>query len=296
MKKLIINILTVAVAAAAICSCNEAKYVTVKYVTLNSNKYTFSEDAGTVVIPVSLFGADECQVGFTIGDGTAKQGTDFTIVDKDGNPNTTGLVTLSSDKEKNDSIRVKLVYDPKLTKGKNFTITLGETNSDDVFVDGTTVCAVTINDLEYAVTNYFGSWITEDKSVSFEIEAYDIDEDPDEIAKYYPECCLTISSGGIDGTAISWAIYGGYDSSDKTIHIYGQQAYNAYNFGSIGTHYVVLENGGANYEEDVVFNTGDKELSFSDDGATVQLYSYPDGDRTTYYYIKIAGGTKLIKQ
>ncbi len=299
MKKVIYNILTAAVAAAAICSCNEAKFVTAEYVTLNTTRYTFNEDDGIVAIPVAFFGEGDCQVSFIVTDGTAKQGEDFSIVYKDGTPNETGLVSLSSDKEKNDSIWIKLVYDTKLTKGKNFSIALGEPSTEGVVVSGTKQCGVTVNDLEYAVSAYFGSWSTEGtdekNTIAFDIEEYDIEKDEDEIAEYYPECCLKIpasSSANILGTSVGGDIYGYYSAADKTICLYSYQVYNALNF-SIGPHFLGLENAD-DYTQDVILNTGDKSITFST-RVIIRLYSYPAGERTEYGYGAIPAETVMVK-
>lgn len=293
MKK-IFNILTIVAAAAALAACNKAEYVTTKYVTLNAAKYTFDENAGIVKVPVSLFGADECIVKYSITDGTAEQGTDFTIVDKDGQPNTTGLVKLSADKEKNDSIRFKLEYDPAKTKGKKFTIGLLSTTTDGVVVSGTKQCEVTINDLEDAVSKFYGSWSDADGSNAFELEEYDIEKDEDEIAQYYPDCSLVITSGVFAGdNDVAGAIYGYYDGQSQTINLYPEQAFNAYNF-SIGLHFVGLETKG-DAEGDIVLSTEDGKLTFTSD-VIIRLYTYPAGEVTTYGAGAIAKDTVLEKQ
>ena len=296
MKK-IFNIMIVTAAAAALFSCNKAEYVTENFVSFNTNKYSFDEDAGIVAIPLSLYGADECTVTFSATDGTAVQGTDFTLVDKDGQPNSGGVVNVNSDKTKSDSIYVKLNYNPAMTKGKSFTLNLVSSATEGVVIRGTQQCSITINDLEYAVSQYFGSWATEDESIAFEIEEYDITKDEDEIAEYYPECCIRIpaaKTANISDLNIGGALYGYYKAADKTIRLYPEQAFNAYNFGSIGVNFVVLENSD-DYTQDVIFNTGDKEISLAS-GMTIQLYSYSAGERTPYWYDKFAAGTTLKKQ
>lgn len=296
MKKNVLKIFAVAAAAAALVSCNEAKFQTAQFVSFDGSKYSFSEKEGTVAIPVDVFGVDECTVAFTITDGTAKQGTDFTIVDKDGQPNNTGLVNVASDKEKNDSIWVKLVYDTELTKvSKSFIITLDHVATDGVVVSGTTQCSVSISDAEYAVSAYFGSFSNEDGSVAFDIEEYDLDADPDKIAQYYPNCGLKIpasSSAAIMGTKIAAAIYGYYNVSDETIRLYAWQIYNAYNFSS-GPAYVCLENSD-DADEDIILNTGEKCLIFAT-GVTIGKYDYYTYERVGAY-AEIPAETKLDKQ
>jgi hypothetical protein len=296
MKKNVLNIFAVAAAAAALVSCNEAKFQTAQFVSFDGSKYAFSEKDGTVAIPVDVFGVDECTVAFTITDGTAKQGTDFTIVDKDGQPDNTGLVNVSSDKEKNDSIWVKLEHDTRLTKaGKSFVITLDHVATDGVVVGGTTQCSVSISDAEYAVSAYFGNFSNEDGSVAFDIEEYDLAADPDEIAEYYPDCCLKIpatSTAAIMGTAIAGDIYGYYSAADEAICLYAGQFYNAYNF-SFGPGFVCLENSD-DADEDVVLKTGEKCLIFAT-GATIGVYDYYTYERLGYY-TKVPAETKLDKQ
>ena len=287
--------MTVVAVAAALAACNKAEYVTAKYVTLNAAKYTFDENAGIVKVPVSVFGADECIVKYSITDGSAVQGTDFTIVDKDGQPNTTGLVKLSADKEKNDSIRFKLVYDPAKTKGKKFTLGLLSTTTDGVVVSGTKQCEVTINDLEDAVSKFYGSWSDAAGANAFELEEYDIEKDPDEIAEYYPDCCLAITSGVFGGSCeIGGSIYGYYDGQSQTINLYPVQAFNVYNFSGIGAHFVGLETKG-DAEGDIVLSTEGGKLTFVSD-VVIRLYTYPDGDVTKYGAGSIEKDTVLEKQ
>ena len=297
MKK-IFNIMIVIAAATVLFSCNKAEYITANFVTFNASKYSFNEDAGVVAIPLSIYGADECTVTFSATDGSAVQGTDFTIVDKDGQPNTAGVVKLNSDNAKSDSIYVKLNYNPAMTKGKNFTLNLVSSVTDGVVISGTKQCSITINDLEYAVSQYFGSWATKDGSIAFDIEEYDIAKDEDEIAEYYPECCIRIpatKTAVFGDTGMYYPIYGYYNAKDKTIRIYPEQAYNAYNFGStVGINFVVLENSD-DYTQDVIFNTGDKEISLAA-GMIIRLYGYTTGERSGYNYGKFAAGTTLTKQ
>ena len=300
MKK-IFNIMVIIAAAAALWSCNKAEYITAKFVTFNANKYSFNEDAGIVAIPLSIYGADECTVAFSATDGTAVQGTDFTIVDKNGEPNTAGVAKVCSDASKSDSIYVKLNYNPAMTKGKSFTLSLVSSATEGVVVSGTKQCDITINDLEYAVSQYYGSWSNEatkdaDK-IAFDLEEYDIAKDEDKIAEYYPEACVKIPAGDnavILGTEISWYdIYGYYDSTNKTINLYPEQPYVAYSFGEAGNFYLGLENG-EDATKDVIFSTGDKVITFSA-STVIRMYTYPAFVRS-YTYETIPAGTTLKKQ
>lgn len=297
MKKILFNLMVIIAAASALLSCNKVEYTTAKFVTFNANKYSFNEDAGIVAIPLSIYGADECTVTFSATDGTAVQGTDFTIVDKKGEPYTAGIAKVCSETGKSDSIYVKLNYNPAMTKGKSFTLRLVSSVTDGVAVSGTKQCAVTINDLEYAVSQYFGSYATKDGSIAFDIEEYDIAKDEDEIAEYYPECCIRIpatSKAVIGDTEIGGSLYGYYSAKDKTIRLYPAQFYNAYNFGEIGVNFVAIENSD-DYTQDVIFNTGDKEVSLAV-GMNIRLYDYNTYERTGYTYGKFAAGTTLTKQ
>lgn len=300
MRK-ISNILIAAAVTASFASCNKAEFVTSQFVTLNASTLTYSEDDGIVAIPVSVFGIDECTVTYSITDGTAVQGEDFTIVDKDGQPNTTGVVKVAQDKEKNDSIWVKLNYDPTLTRGKTFTVNLLSSATAGVTVSGTKQCSVTINDLEYAVSAYFGSWSgsTDKGDIAFDIKEYDIEKDPDEIAEYYPNCCLVIpytSSATILGTAIAqWGcIYGYYDAASKSINLYPEQFYVAYNFSGLGPCFLGLENAD-DYTAEVSLLTGDKTLTFATD-VKIGLWYYSTYERSGYHYTKIGKDTVLKKQ
>lgn len=293
MKK-ILFILTGALMLTALASCNKVEYVTSGYVTFNSTKYSFDEDAGIVSIPVSVFGGSECTVAYTITDGTAKQGEDFVVVDKDGNPNTSGLLKVSANPAETDSIRVQLSYNPLRTKGKKFIISLASSATEGVVISGTKQCEVTILDLEDAVSKFFGKWGDADETIGFTIEEYDIDSDPDEIADYYPNCSFAITAGGYFGSAeMEVPVYGYYDAQEQTMNIYSWQIFNAYNFNGIGPHFVGLANADA-LDNDVVLDTTEGNLTFTSD-VNVQLYTYPDGESTNYKMYIIANGTVLKK-
>lgn len=169
MKKIFYTIAVVAT-AAALSGCNKAEYVTANFVTFNANKYSFNEDAGIVAIPLSIYGANECTVTYSATDGSAVQGTDYVIVDKNGDPNTKGVLKVAKDASQCDSIYVRLNYNPALTKGKTFTLSLVSCATDGVAISGTKQCGITINDLEFAVSQYFGSWATEDGPIAFDID------------------------------------------------------------------------------------------------------------------------------
>ena len=281
MKKIFYILLTI-VAASAVWSCNKAEYITTKFVTLNSAKYNFDENAGTVAIPLSVFGVDECVVKYEIKDGTAKQGSDFTVVDKDGKPNTTGLLKVSSDAAKSDSLRFKLEYDPAKTKGKKFIVSLLSAVTEGVVVNGTRQCEVTLVDLEDAVSKFYGTWSDKDGKNVFEFEEYDIEKDPDEIAEYFPGS--TLKFGGKDdylfgGLPMGGSLYAYYDGQTKTINIHSGQVFNALNFSGIGPHFVGPAN--TDDEEDIVLSTEGGKLSFTSE-VIIKLYTYPDGNPTKY--------------
>ena len=138
----------------------------------------------------------EVNVRLPIPSLTAQPSRDFVVVDKDGNPNTSGLLKVSANPAETDSIRVQLSYNPLRTKGKKFIISLASSATEGVVISGTKQCEVTILDLEDAVSKFFGKWGDADETIGFTIEEYDIDSDPDEIADYYPNCSFAITAGG----------------------------------------------------------------------------------------------------
>lgn len=85
--KRFINILLTAASAAVLFSCtHEYSFQTASYVIMEESAYTVKEDVGVVRIPVSAYNSDGLtgSVYFKVNDGTAVQGTDFTVEPANG--------------------------------------------------------------------------------------------------------------------------------------------------------------------------------------------------------------------
>ena len=80
--KRVFNILSIIACTAALLSCShKASFTTGSYVTIDVPSLTVKEDVGIIRIPVSSFNADGVsgEVYFNVNNGTAVQGTDFTV-------------------------------------------------------------------------------------------------------------------------------------------------------------------------------------------------------------------------
>ena len=80
--KRFINILLTTACAAALFSCtHKYAFKTTSYVIVEETNFTVKEDVGVVRIPVSVFNSDGLNgsVYFKVNDGSAVQGTDFTV-------------------------------------------------------------------------------------------------------------------------------------------------------------------------------------------------------------------------
>ncbi len=100
-----VKFLALAGLSISLAACNKAKFVDEDFVSFGTNRVSVTEDVGILTIPVALYGADECVVTYVVTDETAKAGVNYEVVDRNGKPNKSGVLTLSnSDKAVNDSI------------------------------------------------------------------------------------------------------------------------------------------------------------------------------------------------
>lgn len=143
------------VAAGAAVSCVRTDdFQTTSFAAFNSGSGSCSEDAGTVSIPVTIYpngGNGSTEVSFTVTDGTAKQGANFTVTPANGI-----LTFAEGETVKNITLNVvnrEGIFDGNL----KFTVTLtGATN--DFVVSGVTSYEFTIADLDHPLSAILGTW------------------------------------------------------------------------------------------------------------------------------------------
>lgn len=296
MKK-IFRIVSVAAVLTGLFACNKAEYVSANFVSLNADRYNVPEDSGIYAVPVSIYGANECTVTFKTVDGKAKAGVNYEIVDKDGKANKSGVVKVTSDAKTTDYIYVKLVDNPEYTGNLDFTIELVASATEGVNLGSTTSCKFNIIDNQGGLSVLIGSWSGSGaksngdgtNKLSFDLDEYDIEADPDEIKEYYPDCNVVISNGNFNDGDMDFAadIYGYFDELTWTLHIYGLQYFNAYNFGSIGVNFVALGNrASGTYYNDITFACQEGKMVLDND-IFIWLVGYDDEKMSGYQY---AGG------
>lgn len=156
----IVKIIAGLAAVASLAACSQkAEYTTYPYVRLNANAYTYTEDAGTVTIPVYAYANGfertekvSTEVSFVVKDGTAKAGTNYSVEPASG--------VLSFDGTSEAAITIKIVDLPgEYTSDLNFTIEL--TGASNGFtLGGLSDATVTIKDNDHPLANILGTYKT----------------------------------------------------------------------------------------------------------------------------------------
>lgn len=312
MKKTI-KFLVLACFAVSMIACNKAKFVDANIVTFSSNRATVTEDSGIITIPVLLYGADECVVTYAVSEETALSGVHYEVVDRQGNPNNTGVLTISNvDKAVNDSIRIKITDLTGTDTGNlTFSITLKESAEDNIHVGAFNSCRCTIIDNDGGLAKMIGYWEgsgndTNGKSVEFTfmLQDYDPSTDPD---AEYPEANCMLTDGNMqfasNGNQMSFAapLYAYYDKNMAKLHVYGLQFFNAYNFGSdLGVCYVAWGTDAGSWAEllskpDIIINAGDGVLELDAD-ILMWLCDSETGEPNGYTAGSLAGGYTWTKK
>lgn len=292
-----------AVLALVSVACNKAEFHDADIVTFAFDKVNITEDAGTLKIPVLLYGADETVVTYSVTANTAKEGEHYEIVDRDGNPNKTGVLTVSNvDKAVNDSIRIKIHDFTGIETGNlTFTVTLGQAAEENLHLGAFNSCLCKIVDIDSGLVKLLGSWEgdgVDDKGspVSFAFDLEDYDPSQDEEAEY-PEANCMLTNGNLDNgdMTFKWPIYGYYDQDMSQLHIYAHQPFNGYSFQGLGNRYVGFGVNPHTSEADIILNADDNVLSLDADiyvWLLVPETFKPDG----YYYTSLAAGFEFKKK
>lgn len=158
--KRFINILLTTACAAALFSCtHKYAFKTTSYVIVEETNYTVKEDVGTVRIPVSAFNSDGLNgsVYFKVNDGSAVQGTDFTVEPA------SGVLTFSGNGTQFIEITV-IEHAGVLTGNLQFSVELTSVSGDITDLGG--VCSATVeiqdNDVVVDWDYIVGEWSAQD--------------------------------------------------------------------------------------------------------------------------------------
>lgn len=255
-------------AVLTIASCNKVEFKHYSFVTFDSGRAMMPEACGIYAIPVSLYNADAAVVTYMATQGSAKEGVDYVIVNKDGVADPSGVLNL---KKGSDNFIYVKVSDRtgELTKNLNFSIDLVASATDGVVLGATAVCACTIIDADAGINMLLGSWYGkgknsdgEDIELSFVLNVFDDSaEDAQEILAIYPDCNVVLTdieskypAGG------DW--YANFDDNTSVLTIYGGQYFQTFNFGDFvsDTHIA-----GSKPDEDVTFAIGDDTMSLENE-------------------------------
>ncbi len=161
MKKLSKILLGAGIVASLAACDRKAEFTTSSFVAFNASSAEVAEDAGSLQIPVYAYAKNgdyafprsesaSTSVTFEIVDGTAVNGTDFTVEPANG------VLTFSGSSE--GSITVKPVdHDGERTGDLSFTIRL--TGASDGFtLSGARELTVNIKDQDHPLSSILGTW------------------------------------------------------------------------------------------------------------------------------------------
>ncbi|MBE6222371.1 MAG: hypothetical protein E7125_02810 [Bacteroidales bacterium] len=158
--KRVINILVTTLCAAVLFSCtHEYSFKTNSYVAFGETSFSVKEDVGTVYIPVSAYNSESASgsVFFKVIDGTAVQGTDFTVEPANG--------VLDFNGNSTENIVISVIEHPGVLTGSlKFTIELSAVAGGITDLGGVYSASVEIKDNDVVVDwDYVtGKWTAQD--------------------------------------------------------------------------------------------------------------------------------------
>lgn len=267
MKK-IFKYMAIVAMGAVLASCNKAEYKTANFVSFDSDRAMMPEACGIYAIPVSLYNADAAVVTYMATPGSAKEGVDYVIVNKDGVADPSGVLNL---KKGSDNFIYVKVSDRtgELTKNLNFSIDLVASATDGVVLGATAVCACTIIDADAGINLLIGSWSGTGKNsdggdidLSFVLDVLD-ESDPDsaEVLEVFPDCNVVLSNIQSKYPAGDvW--YANFNENTSVLTIYGGQYFQTFNFGDFESDTHIA---GGKPDEDVTFAIGDDTMSLENE-------------------------------
>ena len=161
------------------------------FVAFNKSAYSFSEDAGTIKIPVTLASVSgiSTTISYAPVDGTAKAGQDFELAD--------GTGTLSFDADGRTQYISINIIEHKGVYTKDLKFSLSIKSSGDVNIGADNTCTITILDNDHPLASILGTYIATGKSyfngeIEWEMELVKDDSDPTIV--WFNKLC-----GGISG-------------------------------------------------------------------------------------------------
>lgn len=159
MKRLINILLTTACAAALFSCTHKYAFKSASYVIMEGTTFSVKENVGTVRIPVSAYNCDGLNgsVYFKVNDGTAVQGSDFTVEPASGVLNFTGNGT--------QYIDITIIeHAGVLTGNLKFSVELSNISGDITEIGGVYAASVEIQDNDVVVDwDYVvGEWTAQD--------------------------------------------------------------------------------------------------------------------------------------
>ena len=251
--KTILKSISLLALVAGLASCNNvAKFEDgasdgiSAFVSFSGKSYSVKENAGSVKIPVNIVTMSNKEfttaITYSITGGDAVEGVDYTM------PNKTGVITISTNPEKCDSIEVcPIDMSGTLTKNTTIEFTLGEAVDNGVEVGGTTKCKLTIIDIDGGINLMVGNWAGGDGTVSFDFNL-ELVADDDEALADFPDANMRIATGMQfkDKSGNSWdsqiPVYCQFNDDKNELWIFPEQVFDAGNFGDpYGVLYIAID-------------------------------------------------------
>ena len=220
--KRVINILVTTLCAAILFSCtHEYSFKTNAYVLMDEPSFSVKEDAGLVFIPVSAYNSESLEgtVFFNVIDGTAVQGTDFTVEPADGVLHFNGNGT--------EYIKINVIEHAGILTGSlRFSIELSAVDGEISNFGGVTSTSFEIKDNDVVVDWEYlvGTWNASDDGGTYE-------------AKITKESETTLKLSNVGGQKHSITGTVTFDKETNTASILfagGQVVYESQTYGPCG--------------------------------------------------------------
>jgi len=221
--KRVINILVTTLCAAALFSCtHEYSFKTNSYIVIEETSFSVKEDVGKVLIPVSAYNSENLtgSVYFKVLDGSAVQGTDFTVEPANGVLNFYGNGT--------EYITIDVIeHAGVLTGNLKFAIELSSVSGEINNLGGVYAASVEIQDNDVVVDWDFvaGKWTaTDDGSATYDVEIKKVNENALKLVNIWDE------GSTIDGTIT----FDKANNSATIVFAGGQVVYTSSTYGPCG--------------------------------------------------------------
>ncbi len=208
----------------ASCDLNETPVFDDKdaFVAMDISSATVDENAGKVIIPVTIASIDPMQTSITyeVKDSTAKAGANYTLTDE-------SAVLMFDGKARTMNIVINIVDRPGVADGDLiFTVNLVNAGKTLNLGDNVT-CTVKISDLDHPLADILGTYTVTQSDfaqgdVSYDMTISKDDKDPT-VVWIYPICPLA--------SQIGMAVYGNVSEDHKTISIPCGQTLDTLVFG-----------------------------------------------------------------